>query len=154
MFASVIWRRRAISGVSVWTLRPRALAGRALAGRLLLDLVGVGGRRRGRLDIVEPRQLLLRRPLGDRHVGRQPPALADDLERDARADRLARDQISERLIGGDRLAGDADHDVALLDAGPRGGPPGVTLRISSPRLRSMPSAAASASPMSCRPTPI
>jgi hypothetical protein len=52
------------------------------------------------------------------------------------------------------MAGNADDDVALADAAAVGGPPGVTLRISSPRLRSMPSAAATLSSISCSPTPI
>ena len=53
-------------------------------------------------------------------VTRAALALADQLDRHARADRLLRDQVGERRVRRHRLAGDADDDVALLDAGAGG----------------------------------
>ena len=70
-----------------------ALLGRALAGRLRL-LGGLAARLHGGRLLVaaaQPRDLFLARPLGDGDGDVAPLALADQLDRDARADRLLGD---------------------------------------------------------------
>src|SRR5690606_12115636 len=84
------------------------------AGAVIPGLVATG------VDAAQPRQLVLARPLVDRDRRRAMLAVADDLDRRARADRLLGDQIAERLVLGDAAAGNGDDDVALADAGALG----------------------------------